>query len=57
MWQFLLGFIIAWFLCSGYTHYMVAAECERLGGFFVGKKTYKCVLIEDKPNVMEKPTD
>ena len=56
MWQFLLGFMIAWFLCSGYTHYMVAAECEKLGGFFVGSKTYKCILIEDGSNV-EKPTD
>lgn len=55
MWQFLLGFMIAWFLCSGYTHYMVAAECEKLGGFFVGSKTYKCILIEDESNVEKRP--
>lgn len=33
-------------------HITVAAECERLDGFFVGKKTFKCQLIEstaDKP--------
>lgn len=47
MWQFLLGFIVAWSLCHAYTHIQVAAECERLGGFFVGKKVYKCVLVED----------
>ncbi len=46
MTQFLLGFIIAWFICHTYTHQMIAAECERLGGFFVGKKTYKCVAVE-----------
>lgn len=26
-----------------YAHQTVAAECERLGGFFVGKTRYKCV--------------
>lgn len=57
MWQFLLGFMLAWFLCSGYTHIMIATECERLGGFFVNKKTYKCIAIEDKVDVLEKPTD
>ncbi|NNH35735.1 hypothetical protein HLH12_09280 [Acinetobacter sp. NIPH 2377] len=50
MWQFLLGFIVAWVLCSGYTHTMVALECERLGGFFVGKKIYKCIAIEVPEN-------
>ena len=57
MWQFLLGFMLAWFLCSGYTHIMIATECERLGGFFVNKKTYKCILIEGKVDVLEKRTD
>lgn len=57
MWQFLLGFMLAWFLCSGYTHIMIATECERLGGFFVNKKTYKCISIEDKVDGMEKRTD
>lgn len=47
MGKFLLGFIIAWVLCHRYTHIMIASECERLGGFFVGDKTYKCVAIEN----------
>lgn len=47
MWQFLLGFIVAWVTCSWYTHIYVANECDRLGGFFVGKKTYKGVVIEE----------
>lgn len=48
---FLVGVIAAWVVCSGYTHVMIATECERLGGFFVNKKTYKCIAIienEDK---------
>lgn len=47
MGKFLLGFIIAWYLCHRYTHIMVASECERLGGFYVGSKTYKCYLITE----------
>ncbi|QGA11035.1 hypothetical protein GFH30_06365 [Acinetobacter wanghuae] len=54
MWQFLLGFIIAWVVCCCYTHICVANECERLGGFFVGSKTYKCVVIEDESQTKEK---
>jgi hypothetical protein len=46
MWQFLLGFIVAWVVCGWYTHIYVANECERLGGFFVGSKTYKCIEVK-----------
>lgn len=48
MGTFLLGFIIAWALCHRYTHIMIAGECEHLGRFFVGGKTYKCVAVETK---------
>ena len=44
--NFLLGFILAWVICSGYTHTMIALECERLGGFFVGKKVFECVAVK-----------
>lgn len=27
-------------------HADVARECERLGGFYVGKTVYKCVKVE-----------
>ncbi|MEX5365664.1 hypothetical protein WCE00_01620 [Acinetobacter haemolyticus] len=47
MGYFLCGFIIAWLWCSSYTHKMIALECERLGGFFLNDKTYKCHLIVD----------
>jgi len=46
VWQFLLGFIVAWVVCSWYTHIYVANECERLGGFFVGEKTYKYIEVK-----------
>ena len=46
MWQFLIGFLIGWVLSSVYMHTMVALECERLGGFFVGNKIYKCIRVE-----------
>ncbi|HDM8441823.1 TPA: hypothetical protein RU323_004844 [Yersinia enterocolitica] len=29
-------------------HQTVATECQRLGKFYVGKKTYHCIVIEDK---------
>lgn len=43
----LIGGILAWWVCSNHTYQMIAAECERLGGFFSGKKTFKCVAIVD----------
>ena len=49
---------VAWFLIGlgiglwngwGSAHLAVAAECRRLGGFFVGKTVFKCVeVIEQK---------
>lgn len=44
---FILGFIIAWLWSDSFTHHKIAAECERLGGFFVGSKTYKCYAVLD----------
>lgn len=34
---------------AGYeiAHMIIARECERLGGFYVGSKTYKCHLIHE----------
>ena len=29
-------------------HKEVARECERLGSFYVGKKTFKCVEVQDE---------
>lgn len=38
----ILGFIFAWRLA----HITIANECERLGGFYVNNKTYKCISTE-----------
>lgn len=43
----LVGGMVGWFLCHGYVHLMIATECERLGGFFVGEKVFKCVAVVD----------
>lgn len=32
-----------------YAHHVVAKECERLGGFYVGKKVFKCTEVELLP--------
>lgn len=42
MFWLLVGILVgAWF---GWTtaHIVVAEECDRLGGFFVGRRTFKC---------------
>lgn len=35
-------------------HQTVATECQRLGKFYVGKKTYHCTVIEDKADEADK---
>ena len=42
----LIAFGVGWV----YAHQVVAKECERLGGFYVGKKVFKCVEV-DSPYV------
>jgi hypothetical protein len=39
----LFGFAWGW----GAAHKTVATECERLGSFYVGPKTFHCTKIED----------
>lgn len=36
-----LGALIGWI----YAHATVANECRRLGGFYVGKSTFRCTEI------------
>ena len=42
---------IAYFLgfCIGkqYAHDTIATECEKLGGFFVGNRTFKCISVSE----------
>lgn len=40
-----IAIIVAYYLGYAVAHHTIALECERLGGFFVGKKVYKYVDI------------
>ena len=40
------GLLLAYYIGWVRAHYTVAAECERLGGFYVGSKTLRCVKAE-----------
>ena len=46
LWSFAcvaVGWLLGWL----HAHVTVAAECERLGGFYVGTKIYKCTAVTD----------
>jgi len=40
------GLLLAYYIGWLRAHHTVAAECERLGGFYVGPKTFRCVKVE-----------
>ena len=39
-----VGFYFGWLAA----HVMVATECKRLGGFFVGSEVYQCHQVEKR---------
>lgn len=41
----LVGLLIGYFIGYRYAHLVVAAECRRLGGFFVDRAVFKCVEV------------
>ena len=43
-----LAFIVGKWYGWAEAHRTVATECERLGKFYVGKKVYSCIKIEEK---------
>lgn len=43
-WWLFVGFVAGY----AYAHHVVAAECEKLGSFYVGKNVYRCTKIEKK---------
>lgn len=45
MGTFILGVAVGLFFGWAHAHKHIAAECERLGGFFVGEKIYKCERV------------
>lgn len=42
----IIALIIGYHFGWGFAHYTVGKECERLGGFYVGKDVYQCVKKE-----------
>jgi hypothetical protein len=44
----LLALVVGMWMGWNVAHNTVAAECERLGSFFVGKTVYHCTKIEKK---------
>lgn len=42
------GYFIGWGSGWKSAHISIAKECERLGGFFVKNKTFKCTEIKDE---------
>lgn len=40
----LLGYAFGW----GRAHNVIASECRRLGGFYVGKSDFKCTEIKER---------
>lgn len=48
----ILSLSLFWYFI-GYqkAHHEVATECERLGGFYVGEKTYTCTVAKKEEQV------
>lgn len=44
--KLIVGIFIGFYVGYVWAHYTVANECKKLGGFFVGKETFKCTKIE-----------
>ena len=44
----IIGYIIGRDIGWHRAHQCVAKECERLGAFYVGDQTFKCVEITDR---------
>lgn len=40
----IIAFFGGWF----YAHKVIADECEKLGGFYVGSVVYRCIKIESQ---------
>lgn len=43
---FVVALAIGWFCGWVVAHAAIAVDCERLGGFYVGKKVFSCLRID-----------
>jgi hypothetical protein len=46
--KFIIGALLGLFLGWTLAHATVARECRRVGGFYVGKATFKCIEVKDE---------
>lgn len=44
-----IAIAIGWFFGWVHGHHTVAKECERLGSFYVGSKTFGCLIVKEAP--------
>jgi hypothetical protein len=44
----LVGLLVGYFVGYRYAHLYIAAECKRLGGFFVDSTIFRCVEVDGK---------
>lgn len=47
---YILGVLLGGYIGYVFAHNVIARECKILGGFYVGKETFKCVKVEVSPN-------
>ncbi|WP_281212019.1 hypothetical protein [Pseudomonas fulva] len=40
------GLLLAYYIGWVHAHHTVATECERLGGFYVGRETFRCESVQ-----------
>jgi hypothetical protein len=45
--EYFVGIAIGWLIGWLVAHRCIARECERLGGFYVDNKTFKCIEITE----------
>ena len=43
-----IGYAVGHSFGYHYAHQVVATECKRLGAFFVGNTTFKCIEIKEE---------
>lgn len=51
----LIGVAVGFFMGHTYAHNLIAEECSRLGGFFVGRRVFKCERVETVPSALRYP--
>lgn len=54
---FVIGLLISYRLGYEVAHSTIARECDRLGSFYVGDKTYHCTEIKEAGSATDSARD